>query len=385
MSPSAKILLTGVGIAGAFGLLALLSSRKASAKPGAPPDVIVPDEPPRLPGANDFLALGIFTPAEAAAAANELATLAAQNPQLGQHVLGLLTGQSNTPTDYSGTAIQLQQSGRPNLARAVIAVAGQKFGGVAPSAAVPAAPTPSVPVPPVMTPAPPPPPAAAPTVPVAVPAPPPSLPAVPAAPSSPAPAPSLPAPPLPELPTTIGPVTIPTPLGPITTPPIELPSELPSLPSLPPTAQPAEPAPAPAAPAVPTATTVSADTAALVASLLAAETKAGWNKVSDELKAWQKPRGLVVDGKFGPKSALTIAAELGTIPLIRFWPKGSQKEQALSEYRTALYALANTAEPARAAQLRFSAEREQAQSWGIAAGKAPAIPPALQVSLAKVA
>lgn len=369
MSPGAKIFLTLIGVGGVFGAIAIAGSRKASAKPGAPPDVIVPDEEPALPGPNDFMALGIFTPAEAAAAAAELASL---GPADRQRVLALLTGQSNTPTDYSGTAIQMQQAGRPNLARAIITVAGQKFGS-APSAAPP---PPAAPAP-------------APTVPASIP-----IPVAPSpAPSAPAPAPSLP-----ELPDTIGPITIPLPTGPVTLPPVNIPATVPPLPTGPVTLPPAPPLPLPttppaAPPAPPTVpvstpvTTVSKDTAAMVQALLLAEAKAGWNRVSAELNAWQTARPpLTIDGKFGPKSALAVAAELGTVPLIRFWPKGSQKEKALSDYRAALFALANAAtDPARASQLRFAAEREQAQAFGVAQGKAPAVAPALLVSLAKVA
>ena len=124
----------------------------------------------------------------------------------------------------------------------------------------------------------------------------------------------------------------------------------------------------------------------MVQALLLAEASKGWNVTSPQVSAWQKSRGLVVDGKYGPKSALAVAAELGTIPIIRFWPKGSLKDKALADYRTALFEMAaQTSDQARADQLRFAADRERAQAFGAKAAAAPPIASELQVSLAKVA
>jgi len=132
--------------------------------------------------------------------------------------------------------------------------------------------------------------------------------------------------------------------------------------------------------------TVSRDTALMVNALLTAEARRGWNIVDPAVEAWQKSRGLVVDGKFGPKSALAVAEEFGTVPIIRFWPKNSQKAPALQAYRAALIEIANhTTDATRAAQLRVTAQREQAQSFGQKAGAAPGLPADLQVTLAKVA
>lgn len=168
-----------------------------------------------------------------------------------------------------------------------------------------------------------------------------------------------------------------TPPGPVPVPPIAT-APTPSSPV-------PVPVPAPTPVATAPVSTVSAETAAMVQALLLAEQKKGWNTISAQVTAWQKSRGLVQDGKFGMKSALTVAAELGTIPIIRFWPKGSIKATVLNEYRAALFELASKADPARAEQLRFAAEREKAQSFGVKSGTAPPIAPELQVSLAKVA
>jgi hypothetical protein len=235
---------------------------------------------------------------------------------------------------------------------------------------------------------------------------------------SPQPFPQQPPPPQTvTLPTPVGPITVPLPAGPTVpvTVPVPLPDvlaqqpagaqpppppivQLPPIVSTPPgpvplppilTAPPSIPLPQPVlapAPAPLPVSTVPKDTAAMVSALLTAETKIGWNIISSQVKAWQKSRGLVEDGKYGPKSALTVAAELATVPIIRFWPKGSQKAPELDKYRTALFELASqTNDPNRADQLRFAAEREKAQSFGVLSGKAPPISPELQVALAKVA
>lgn len=148
--------------------------------------------------------------------------------------------------------------------------------------------------------------------------------------------------------------------------------------------QPTPPAPPPAPAPV---TTVSSDTASMVSALLQQEGSSGWNKKDPNVNVFQGNRGLVVDGEYGVKSALAAAKELGTLPLIRFWPAGSQKASALQDYQTQLLTLANSVastDPTRAAQLRHSAARETAQAFGVK-GKAPAIPAANQVSIAQVA
>jgi hypothetical protein len=138
------------------------------------------------------------------------------------------------------------------------------------------------------------------------------------------------------------------------------------------------PAPAAQAPAV-----VPADTAALVQALLQAEASKGWKKIDAAVMAWQKSRGLKQDGKFGPKSALTVAAEIGTVPIIRYWPTGQYKEGPwLNQYRAALLELAAKATEPRASQLRHSAEREQGQGFGTSTA---ALPAALLINLSQVA
>jgi hypothetical protein len=149
------------------------------------------------------------------------------------------------------------------------------------------------------------------------------------------------------------------------------------------------PASVPATPSVPAsvpATPVLSDTAQMVAALLDAESRAGWNRIEPTVTAWQNARPpLKVDGKFGPKTALTVAQEFGTVPIVRFWPLGSQKETALNAYRTALIELANhTTDPVRANQLRLSAQREQALAFSNH-GPLPAIAPGSLISLQRVA
>jgi len=213
------------------------------------------------------------------------------------------------------------------------------------------------------------------------------------APGDSAPPPAPPAPPVVVLPPPSGgggptvPVVLPA-------PPAEGPPPfVPPLPSPPPPAPPVVVTPAPAppgdskpvtppAPAAQAPAVVPADTAALVAALLRAEASAGWKKIDPAVMAWQKSRGLVQDGKFGPKSAIVVASEIGTVPIVRYWPQGSYKEGPwLNQYRSALLELAAKATEPRASQLRHSAEREQGQGFG---SKTTALPPALLINLSQV-
>jgi hypothetical protein len=58
-----------------------------------------------------------------------------------------------------------------------------------------------------------------------------------------------------------------------------------------------------------------------------------------------------------------MAEEIGTVPIIRFWPQGAIKSKAVPDYQAALYALAAKAPEPRRSQLRASAQREQGQGF----------------------
>lgn len=109
-----------------------------------------------------------------------------------------------------------------------------------------------------------------------------------------------------------------------------------------------------------------ADTVAAVSSLLAQEANPHWRVVPNAaLKAWQIARGLTGDGNLGTGTALKLAQEIGTIPIIRGWPKGSYPgDGKLDNYRASLQQLANAAPEPRASQLRASAARETGQGYG---------------------
>lgn len=115
-----------------------------------------------------------------------------------------------------------------------------------------------------------------------------------------------------------------------------------------------------------------ADSVALLGRLLTEEAFPGWKKIDSLLKPWQASRGLVADGKFGPKSSLRLASELGFTALIRWWPTGSPKNSALQVYREALLALASV-NPLWADDLSQAAQRETAQSWQVS-NPAPVTP-----------
>lgn len=203
-------------------------------------------------------------------------------------------------------------------------------------------------------------------------------------------APQAPPEPLPAPPLLAPPPFVPAPAP---APPVALPEPLAAPPPFvpapaPPPAPVALPAPLPPAPVVVAppaaelASKVPADTAAMVAGLLADEASAGWKRISSDVQAWQKSRGLKQDGKFGPRSALGVAAELGTVPIVRYWPAGAQQAKATRDYQAALLELANAAPEPRASQLRVSAQREQGQGFG---SKQAALPPGQRVQLAQVA
>ena len=169
-------------------------------------------------------------------------------------------------------------------------------------------------------------------------------------PATPAPSP-LPAG-LPSLPDVLGGLTpIPNPLA-----QPALPTVTPG-PALPPSAPPQSPAEVP--------TSAPADTLALVTSMLNTEKSPHWRITDPLLKGWQSSRGRTADGQFGTGDALAMAKEIGTIPIIRAWPKGSYPgDGKLDTYRASLQQVANAAPEPRASQLRASAARENGQGYG---------------------
>lgn len=138
--------------------------------------------------------------------------------------------------------------------------------------------------------------------------------------------------------------------------------------------------PPPPTPAVEKPSAVPADTVAIVAQMLADEAGSNWRKKYPALAAWQAARGLVADQMYGVKSAQRMAQEIGTLPIIRYWPKGTTRETALEPYRNAILTLAGSSPEPRRAQLIMSANREQGQAF-----TAPSSPIRTLVKLAQVA
>jgi len=394
MSPGAKVFLTLASIGGIFGVLALAASKKAGAA-SLPPGgtVVVPphddaeaehvpepeggfvrDSPFSVPGIQD------------AAEASRL--LLRWWSSEGQSLVGSDTApdRPNVPADFGSTSTDLNGSFGSRTKQ--VAAAFEHYNGLSPEdglltnalllalrrwaesqslppEALPPRASPSQPGPIVL-----PSPSSAP--------PGPSLPPiqVPLPPIMPQSAPVVPVPPF-----------VPQAQPPAGAAPPALPQALPApLPPLPSPTLPVPAQPEAAQTPPPGATNVSADTALMVNTLLEREASKGWNTADPTVQAWQKKRGLKVDGLFGPKTALTVAEEFGTVPIIRVWPAGSIKAKALQNYRAALVELANsTTDQTRAQQLRVSAQREQAQGFGPKRGAAPAIADELQVKLAKVA
>lgn len=157
--------------------------------------------------------------------------------------------------------------------------------------------------------------------------------------------------------------------------PVRMPPEVPSVPgAVPRTEGPEQPwqvppelRPPPEPPALPPVIeSVPADTMALATKMIAEEGGPGWKYVDPQVKAWQakRPAAGVADGMFGQKSALAMATEIGTLPLVRYWPRASLPATALPAYREALDAIADDAPEPRASALRASALREQGQGFG---------------------
>lgn len=395
MSPGAKVFLTLAGIGGIFGVLALAASKKAGAASLPPGGTVV------VPPHDDGEAEHVPEPEGGFVRDSPFSVPGIQDAQEASRLLlrwWSSEGQSlvnsdtasdrpNVPADFGSTATDLNGSFGSRTKQ--VAAAFEHYNGLSPEDGVLSNPLllalrrwaesqalPPEALPPRISPAQP--------GPIVLPspssAPPatPSLPpiAVPLPPIMPQSAPVVPVPPfVPQAPPPAGAAP--------PAPPQALPAPLPPLPSPTPPA-PTQPAAAQTPP--PGATNVSADTALMVNTLLEREASKGWNAADPTVQAWQKKRGLKVDGLFGPKTALTVAEEFGTVPIIRVWPNGSQKAKALQDYRAALVELANsTTDATRAQQLRVSAQREQAQGFGPKRGAAPAIADELQVKLAKVA
>jgi peptidoglycan hydrolase-like protein with peptidoglycan-binding domain len=399
MSPGAKLFLTLAALGVTGGVLALAASKKANAAPLPPkhgdggtvvvpphpdlPPTVTPSEPEGgFDRSGPFAVPGIQDAAEASRLI--LRWWAAEGQSL---VSGdTAPDRPKVARDFGSRTEDLNGSFGPRTQQA--AAAFEHYNGLTPEdgvlsnplllalrrwaesqqlppEALPPKQSPATPLPIVLPSAPP---ATQPSTPIAVPLPPimpqtpPVVPVPPFIPQQQQPAQQTP-------PTVQPPVVAPTPLppGPVPLPPVL------TIPQTPP----ASPAEAP--------TTVSKDTAAMVNALLTREAKDGWNTIDPSVQAWQKSRGLKTDGLFGPKSALAVAEEFGTVPIIRVWPKASQKAPALQAYRASLIEIANhSTDPTRAAQLRVSAQREQAQGFGPKQGKAPALPPDLRVTIAKV-
>jgi len=137
----------------------------------------------------------------------------------------------------------------------------------------------------------------------------------------------------------------------------------------------------PTTPLQSTETSVALDpngTVALAKVLIDRESSSGWKSANTtEVAAWQKRVGLTADGKFGEKSALRMAQEVGVLPLVRYFPANTAKETEVPKYQSAVNAYAATvapSNPAHAVALRSSAAYDV--GYGFAAS-----PSAIPVSM----
>jgi hypothetical protein len=124
-------------------------------------------------------------------------------------------------------------------------------------------------------------------------------------------------------------------------------------------------------------------TVALAKLMIDAESTSNWKTaLQSMIAAWQSQVGLKSDGRFGPGSAAAMAQEVGVLPLIRFYPKGTQLKADLQAYRDLLYTMAanfDSRNPAHAAALRSSAQYETGQAY---TGTPKAIPASSRIAQA---
>lgn len=93
-----------------------------------------------------------------------------------------------------------------------------------------------------------------------------------------------------------------------------------------------------------------------------------------DVMRFQKQEALTQDGKFGPGTAQKMAKYTGNLPLVMYWPQGTNAAKVLA-YRSAILDIADQAEGsgdlARASALRTAAGRERGQG-GIVGTMPPA-------------
>ena len=94
----------------------------------------------------------------------------------------------------------------------------------------------------------------------------------------------------------------------------------------------------------------------------------------DLVQAFQKAKGLQVDGKYGSGVAIALAQHVMNVPPVLYWGKNDVKTPALVVHRQRLLQMADAADKLgqaeRAAFLRLSAVRETGQG-GIPGYAAP--------------
>ncbi len=114
-------------------------------------------------------------------------------------------------------------------------------------------------------------------------------------------------------------------------------------------------------------------TVALARTLLARETLPSWkDDMQEDVKEWQKGVGIEDDGKFGLGSIGRMAEEVGILPLVRYWPKGTTSKKDAEQRYDSVIAKAIIAAradlPDSQAQidgLTASMNREVAVSYGV--------------------
>ena len=105
----------------------------------------------------------------------------------------------------------------------------------------------------------------------------------------------------------------------------------------------------------------------LAKALIDREAQPNWKSaLKPQIKAWQAIVGLEPDGEFGEACAFRMSQDVGILPLVRYWPGGSQEATQVPSYQNQLQQIAggfDASNPSHAVALRLSAGFEGGEGY----------------------
>jgi len=106
---------------------------------------------------------------------------------------------------------------------------------------------------------------------------------------------------------------------------------------------------------------------ALAKALIDREAQPNWKAaLKPQIKSWQAIVGLKPDGEFGEASAFRMSQDVGILPLVRYWPAGSQESAEVPAYQKQLQDIAagfDASNPHQAIAIRASAGFENGSGY----------------------